>query len=183
MEVRHCLELSSWLFELLYDTVNYRILIVMEITPVHRDASEFYLREMQLIPLLSPKKLVLYKLSKCLISFQYSQGPKYISVLWILLWKSSETLLVPSLVIKFEVIFNKCPFYICTGVTILSFNIQERRVLEKVCWAPFMYLQNSLDPSPPTDITAGVLYRYSEIGPDPKPTLHSLPSCPRASLI
>ena len=50
MEVRHCLELSSWLFELLYDTVNYRILIVMEITPVHRDASEFYLREMQLIP-------------------------------------------------------------------------------------------------------------------------------------
>ena len=50
MKVRHCLEFSSWLFELLYDTVNYRILIVMEITPVHRDPSECYLREMQLIP-------------------------------------------------------------------------------------------------------------------------------------
>lgn len=51
MEVRHCLELSSWLFGLLYDAVNHRILIVVEITLVHRDASEFYLREMQLIPL------------------------------------------------------------------------------------------------------------------------------------
>lgn len=83
MEARLRLEHSSWLcnslgsaafisFKLLYNSVNYRKQIVIQIIPVHRDATEFCLKAMQLIPSSSPpKKPVLYQLSK-FFSFQYS---------------------------------------------------------------------------------------------------------------
>lgn len=61
----------------------------------------------------------------------------------------------------------------------LSFNIQERRerVLEKVCWAPFVHHFTILL-APHlllSEVTAGVLYKYNERGSGPRPTLHSLP--------
>lgn len=56
-----------------------------------------------------------------------SQGLKYIAELWILLPTISNIITVPPLANEFRTIFEKCLFYLCIRVVILSFNIQKRR--------------------------------------------------------
>lgn len=56
-----------------------------------------------------------------------SQGLKYITELWILLPTISNIITVCPLANEFRTIFEKCSFYLCIRVVILSFNIQKRR--------------------------------------------------------